>query len=748
MGSFKGAPGLGLGSIRYKMVFLILILALASFTGFGIFFVNSVRMQNIARSFSENYNESLAGESFNEFNAFLDSIQASSGISQTLGETFFAIRNTLSRTELANTMLTAYRTTFARELYLLGGGAFFEPYAFYPDVYDFHCFVSKVLDAGGALPSERDVQWAGDEWEWDVDTYEEGWYQIALPTGWNRALPREARYHWSELYVDTSVDVLMVSVCIPIYSPERRIVGVATVDVSLSTLQEMLSSFTLPTPSAQMAGFSIINNATFAMTGSDSHDIVDYPSGSWLQQLTRLGPGQRYTNDNLILDGVSYTLNASVHASGIGLAILVPNAEKYREANAVQRTNLAVTIAISLVMIGIVFVIIFALTLWIVTPIRQASHVFEVLARGDLTQSISVKGRDELAQMMKTISQTQDSIKGLVQAIGDKARNLSSVGIEMQTMMADSVGVIDKIGASTMIMTGKSANQAEGVAKTSAAMDQIITNIDNLDDNIEKQAQSISRSSSAIQEMISNITSITESLSRNESELQNLREASSEGNEALQKVSADIQEVSKESERLLEINKVIQTIASQTNLLAMNAAIEAAHAGEVGRGFAVVAEEVRKLAETSSQQAKTVSSVLKNIKDSLAKISSATLASLQQFEDINKGFEGVSAQSLEIRNSMVQQDAGNKEVLAAMNDTNEIAQSVRSNSQGILSASQEVAGESKHLERITSEVTAAISEIAEGIDSINSVVHRINEISRKNKEDIDSLLSEISKFTI
>jgi len=737
----------GLGSIRYKIFLLILVLSFASFIGFGVFIFNSLRLQKIARGFSESYNESLAGECFNQFNSFLNSIQASSGISQNLGELYYALRNSLSREELARRIEAEYHTAFARETSLLGGGAFYEPYAFYGDVYDFHFFASKVIGPSG-LPSENNVVWAGDEWAWDVDTYEEGWYRIALPKGWNPGTPRDQRYYWSELYVDTSVDVLMVSVCIPIYSPEKRIVGVATVDVSLSTLREMINGFTLPTRSTLIAGFSTINSATFALTGVSGSDIVPYPEGSWLAQLSQLKPGQRYNNANLVLDGKSYTLNASVHGSGIGLALLVPNAEKFEDADLVQQNNMVATVAIIIVMLFLIAVIIFALSYWIINPIKKASLVFEVLAKGDLTQNIVVKGRDEIAQMMRTLGQTQNSIKSLIRAIDEKANALSVVGNEMQNVMNDSVEAINRINANTLDMKAKSETQAENIGKSNRAMGQIISSIKNLDDHIENQAESISRSSSSIEEMISNISSITASLVKNEEALMRLRNASSEGNYSLQKVSADIQNVTKESERLLEINKVIEDIASQTNLLAMNAAIEAAHAGETGKGFAVVAGEIRKLAESSTTQAKTVSTVLKSIENSLSNISASTIASLKQFDDIDQGFESVSAQSVEIRNSMEQQDAGNKEVLAAMTDSNEITQNVRRNSSDIQSASQEVAEKNRQIENLTGELTNEISEITSGIGNIDTAVTRTSEICRKNKEDIDTLLREISKFSI
>ncbi|MCL2139204.1 MAG: methyl-accepting chemotaxis protein, partial [Treponema sp.] len=532
-------------SIRFKVVILIMILAAASFIGFITFIINGTEMREMAGNFSDDFNEALVQEHINEFNAFLDSIQASSGISQTLGETFHSLKDSLSRRELMQSMLDRYRIAFAREPALLGGGGFYEPYAFYPDEYDFHCFVSKVLDSSGTLPTEKNVQWAGDEFIWDVDTYEEGWYLSALPKGWDRSRPRETRFHWSDLYVDTSVNVLMVSVCMPIYSKTQLMVGVATVDVSLSTLQKMVSAFSLATPSTQIFAFSTINEATFASTGSDSYEIVPYPAGSWLNVLSQLEPGQKYFNENFIYSGGgnnnndenSYTLQASVHSSGIGLAVLVPNVEKMAAVNNVQRTNMITFIIICLVMLGIVIITIVALSYWVVNPIKNASKICEVLAKGDLTQNIAAKGNDELATMLHTLNETQQGIKNLVLNIKDEADDLSSIGADLSANMNETAASVNQITANIHSIKSKALYQSSSITETASTMEQVINNFDKLNEHVENQSANITQASSAIEEMVANIQSVTQTLVRNTANVKELMEASELGRDGLQDVA-------------------------------------------------------------------------------------------------------------------------------------------------------------------------------------------------------------------
>jgi methyl-accepting chemotaxis protein len=227
-----------------------------------------------------------------------------------------------------------------------------------------------------------------------------------------------------------------------------------------------------------------------------------------------------------------------------------------------------------------------------------------------------------------------------------------------------------------------------------------------------------------------------------------LQDASEVGRNGLQGVAADIQEIARDSEGLLEINSVMQNIASQTNLLSMNAAIEAAHAGEAGRGFAVVADEIRKLAENSSVQSKTISTVLKKIKSSIDKITQSTTNVLNRFEAIDKNITTVADQEENIRNAMEEQGQGSKQVLQGLGNVNDITRQVKSSSEEMLEGAQQVIQESQNLERVTQEITSGMNEMAAGADQINIAVNQVNDLTSKNRDGISALTKEVSRFKV
>jgi methyl-accepting chemotaxis protein len=279
-------------------------------------------------------------------------------------------------------------------------------------------------------------------------------------------------------------------------------------------------------------------------------------------------------------------------------------------------------------------------------------------------------------------------------------------------------------------------------------MEAITGNINRLNGHIEEQTTSVAQSSSAIEEMLANIQSVARICRQNAAHVKELSDASAVGREGLHEVAEDITEIARESEGLLEINAVMENIAAQTNLLSMNAAIEAAHAGESGKGFAVVAAEIRKLAESSGDQSRTISAVLKRIKDSIDKIKGSTGAVLDKFEAIDGGVRTVAEQEENIRTAMDEQNAGSQQILEAIGRLNEITQLVKGGSMEMLEGSKEVITEGRNLEMATEEISRGMNEMVIGTDQINAACNRINTISGDNKASIAILMQEVSRFKV
>jgi methyl-accepting chemotaxis protein len=437
-----------------------------------------------------------------------------------------------------------------------------------------------------------------------------------------------------------------------------------------------------------------------------------------------------------------------VGGSDVTWTIMIASSDEYilKDIRDMEIFTVIITAIALVVAAVIVYFTLDSTTKPIVTVVGTLKDISE--GEGDLTRSINVNSKDEIGDLAHFFNKTLEKIKGLVLIIKKEAAGLHEIGNDLASNMTETAAAINEITANIQSIKGRVLNQSASVTETNATMEQVIANINKLNGHVENQSRNVSQASSAIEEMVANISSVTNTLISNSANVKTLQEASAVGHSGLQEVAADIQEISHESEGLMEINAVMENIASQTNLLSMNAAIEAAHAGEAGKGFAVVAAEIRKLAESSSQQSKTIGTVLKKIAESIKKITTSTEKVLKRFDAIDSSVRTVSDQEEIIRNAMEEQGQGSKQVLQSASSLSELTRQVKSGSEEMLEGSKEVMKESRNLERVTQEITSGMNEMASGADQVNVAVNHVNEISAKNRESIDNLLKEVSRFKV
>ena len=412
-----------------------------------------------------------------------------------------------------------------------------------------------------------------------------------------------------------------------------------------------------------------------------------------------------------------------------------------------QALLVAILIALAVALFATIFLTLYISSM-ISKPIGLLTSTFADVANGDLTKRLPENGKDEIAKASYSFNQTMEELKKMITVIKGQSGNLSGIGNDLASNMTETASAMNQITANIQSIQGRVMNQSTSVNQTHATMEQVVANINKLNVHVENQSANITQASSAIEEMVANTRSVTDTLIKNGANVKTLMEASEAGRSGLQGVAENIQEIARESEGLMEINLVMENIASQTNLLSMNAAIEAAHAGELGKGFAVVADEIRKLAENSGEQSKVSGAVLKKIKEAIDKISLSTATVLDRFEAIDSSVKIVAEQEENIRRSMEEQGLGNRQILQGVGNVNEITRHVSGGSREMLDGAKEVIRESTNLEKVTQEITSGMSEMALGTEQVNKAVSAVNDLTGRTRENISLLVQAVSQFKV
>lgn len=382
------------------------------------------------------------------------------------------------------------------------------------------------------------------------------------------------------------------------------------------------------------------------------------------------------------------------------------------------------------------------------TSMKKVLIVFEKSSKGDLRTKIQGLHKDELGTIANYLNAMLENMSNIIGGIQTTSNELSLVGKNLYKNMDSTVDSIGEITRSITHINDQMDKQTEGVQEAQEAVNEIVSKIEALNIQIEGQSASVIESSSAVEQMVANISSVNTILKNNSVSVEELKKASELGKVGMGEIADYINEISRESESLLEATSIIQNIASQTNLLAMNAAIEAAHAGDAGKGFAVVADEIRKLAEDSNQQVISISQILSKFKDSIGTVAKYSETTQEQFEDIYNLSTVVSDQENVIKNSMEEQNTGGSEILKAMREISEITDAVQNYSMEIMRNSQGVIKEMTNLNSISQEVNIEIREMSVESSQISDRAIETRELSQKNQDSVNTLMDEISSFKI
>ena len=318
----------------------------------------------------------------------------------------------------------------------------------------------------------------------------------------------------------------------------------------------------------------------------------------------------------------------------------------------------------------------------------------------------------------------------------------------MAASAQQAAGASSQISANIMSVKGSVEKQNSALGSVRNVLDSSIDGIHGLDKLIENQSAGIVESSASIEEMVGNISSVSNSINKMTGEYNNLMQITNDAKTRQDEVFKLVSNMALQSEQLAMANDVISQIASQTNLLAMNAAIEAAHAGESGKGFAVVAAEIRKLAESSSEQSKSIKSELDKITAVISAVVESTSISRKEFDEIIEKVSSTNRLVNEISNAMMEQEEASKQILVALHEMNDSTSNVQSTSKDMSSNVGLVKTESNNLAMVANVVSGSMDEMSAGITEITNAAHTVSEKAIETREQIIQLDKLIDTFKL
>lgn len=577
----------------------------------------------------------------------------------------------------------------------------------------------------------------------------DGTVENVLQTDWY-IKAKSGKYVVTEPSLALSIRKYTSRVAIPFKDMQGKISGVIVATILGDSLSNLISDIVVGKTGAayllSQDGTILGNRQPEILYKSVFNELLkseDVEASSFLK--TALSSSKSLVSISNI-DGIKrISATSKMQYTGWILLITAPSAEfTAKDINSLIKTFIVVVV--SMLLLAIVVSFFFALR--IVRSIDRVSFSLRNIAQGegDLTIKLPPTGEYETTMLSYYFNETILKLRNSIHKIGLDSNEMGMVGSDLESNMLSVSDFTSKINASIEELKNDFLVQEKSISETNAAIIQIIENVRISSESVEKQVIAVNEAFSSFEKMKNSIEIVDGNVKETQDAIENLSVATNDGKQTLIKANDISQGIKEASGDLLEASTVVQNIASQTNLLAMNAAIEAAHAGEAGKGFAVVALEIRHLAEESNLQGKKISTTLKNLTDEIEVLANAASSTVEKFNFISTYSNKVNDLVSGVVNAMNEQEQNSNLIWNLIKDINKITNTVKTNSNEMLIGGEKIINETTRLQELTLELKKSMQEVDSQVDLINDATQDSLSIATKNKESIDRLVLEVGKF--
>ena len=408
-------------------------------------------------------------------------------------------------------------------------------------------------------------------------------------------------------------------------------------------------------------------------------------------------------------------------------------------------------ISTSIILLLFMMAILTVLVRKIIAPLKEVGRSLEEISSGeaDLTKRLEIQNRDEIGDVAKSFNRFMEKMQDLVYGIQAAVVKTGSIKDEMLNSTRITADSTNEINESIRVVENRLQQMNGNIGESATAMEEITSNTVSFDNIISSQASMVEESTAAITQMIASLNNVGHITASKKNSTTALKKVAEEGAMQINTASQQFSAVVNKIVNIQEMANTINGIASQTNLLSMNAAIEAAHAGESGKGFAVVAEEIRKLAETAGESSGVITNLIREITDGVEGTSESVSGTIKIFNSIVQEVESTVNAFHEIEDSVSELTIGGKQIMESTEEINNITTEVSSGSAeihlGIESTNQALIGikdTSDEVTRVTRDIYDKASRVVDAMSGLQSTGSELDKITRELSERFSQFKTE------